>query len=125
MKIANWSWLAVLAVTVAACTNKSKDEAPARTVFFDKSGMDTTVKPGDNFFLYANGKWIKDTKIPATETGWGLANILYKSGMDTVTIDKLGYEPVKPLLAKINAAKDYKDLVKLSADGFKTGDGFL
>jgi len=159
MKLANWSWLAVLAVTVSACNNKSKDETTAteRTVFFDKSGMDTTVKPGENFFLYANGKWIKDTKIPATETGWGLGNILYndnqkellgiledvsakdnptgskeqkvgdlyKSGMDTVTIDKLGYEPVKPLLAKINAVKDYKEVVKLAADGFKTGDGFL
>src|SRR5476649_1316597 len=160
MKLVNYSLLAVLAVTVSACDNKSKkDDAavPERTVFFDKTGMDTTVKPGDNFFLYANGKWIKDTKIPATETGWGLANILYndnqkelhgiledvsakdnpagskeqkvgdlyKSGMDTVTIDKLGYGPVKPLLAKIDAVKDYKDLVKLAADGFKDGDGFL
>ena len=119
--------------------------------------MDTTVKPGENFFLYANGKWIKDTKIPGTETSWGSFNILYnsnqdkihailddlggkdnadgskeqkvadlyKSGMDTITIDKLGYDPVKPLLAKIAAVKDYKDLVKLSADGFKDGDGFL
>jgi putative endopeptidase len=160
MRLANYTWLAVLAVTVSACTNKSKNETvavPERTVFFDKSGMDTTVKPGENFFLYANGKWVKDTKIPGTESGWGLANILYndnqkelhgiledvsskdnadgskeqkvgdlyKSGMDTVTIDKLGYEPVKPLLAKINAVKDYKELVKLAADGFKTGDGFL
>jgi putative endopeptidase len=160
MKLTNLSWLAVLAVTVSACTHKPKEDTaaePERTVFFDKTGMDTTVKPGDNFFLYANGKWVKDTKIPGTETGWGLANILYnnnqkqlrgiledvsgkdnpagskeqkvgdlyKSGMDTITIDKLGYEPVKPLLAKINAVKDYKDVVKLAADGFKTGDGFL
>jgi len=160
MKLTNYTWLAVLAVTVSACNQKPKDDAaavPERTVFFDKTGMDTTVKPGDNFFLYANGKWIKDTKIPGTESGWGLANILYndnqkelkgiledvsskdnpagskeqkvgdlfKSGMDTVTIDKLGYEPVKPLLAKINAVTDYKGLVQLAADGFKSGDGFL
>lgn len=50
---------------------------------------------------------------------------LYKSGMDTAAIEKLGYEPVKPQLAKIAAVKDYKDLVKLAADGFKSGDGFL
>src|SRR6202034_2452806 len=50
---------------------------------------------------------------------------LYKSGMDTVTIEKLGYDPIKPQLAKIAAVKDYKDLVKVAADGFKTGDGFL
>jgi len=45
--------------------------------------------------------------------------------MDTVTIEKLGYDPIKPQLAKIAAVKDYKDLVKVAADGFKTGDGFL
>jgi len=160
MKLFNWALLAASAVTVTACNNSSKSTEtppPARTVFFDKSGMDTTVKPGDNFFLYANGKWEKDTKIPGTENGWGSFNILYndnqkkihtiledlstkdnpansneqkvadlyKSGMDTVTIEKLGYQPVKPLLAKIDAVKDYKDLVKLAADGFKDGDGFL
>ncbi len=27
--------------------------------------MDRSVKPGDNFFLYANGAWIKRTAIPA------------------------------------------------------------
>ncbi len=160
MKLANWIWLTGAALVVTACNNKSKDAAanvPARTVFFDKSGMDTTVKPGENFFLYANGKWIKDTKIPASESGWGLGNMLfndnqkelhhilddvsakdnlagskeqkvgdlYKSGMDTVTIEKLGSEPVKPILAKINAVNDYKELVKLAADGYKDGNGFL
>jgi len=155
MKLSNWLFFAIAAVMITACKNKSEDEK--RTVFFDKSGMDTTIKPGDNFFLYANGAWIKKTKIPASETGWGTFYILrdnneakihkildeaaanddsvgsinqkvgdlYKSGMDTSAIDKLGYGPVKPQLAKINAVKDYKDLVKLAADGFKTGDGFL
>ena len=50
---------------------------------------------------------------------------LYTSGMDTLAIEKLGYEPVKPLLAKIAAVKDYKQLLSLAADGFKEGDGFL
>lgn len=50
---------------------------------------------------------------------------LFKSGMDTMAIEKLGYNPVKPLLAKITAIKDYKELVNLAADGFKNGDGFL
>ncbi len=36
---------------------------------------------------------------------------LYTSGMDTVTIEKLGYSPIKPLLAQINAVKNYKDLI--------------
>src|SRR5690606_1342454 len=50
---------------------------------------------------------------------------LYASGMDTMAIEKLAYDPVKPLLEKIDGVKDYKQLVNLSADGFKEGDGFL
>ncbi|MDB5025527.1 MAG: peptidase [Mucilaginibacter sp.] len=160
MKLTHYAWLAVLALAVTACNHKSGDTAsdvPKRTVFFDRGGMDTIVKPGDDFFLYVNGKWMKETKIPPSETGWGsfytldddntknLRKILddvsakdnasgsmeqkvgdfYKSGMDTAAIEKLGYEPIKPLLAKINAVKDYKELVKLAADGFRTGDGML
>ena len=33
--------------------------------------MDSAVKPGDNFFVFVNGKWIDTAKIPATETGIG------------------------------------------------------
>ncbi len=156
MKLTKWALLAVCVAAVTACKQKSGEEAK-RTSFFDKAGMDTTVKPGDNFALYASGNWFKNTKIPPSETGWGsfytlsddnikqLHSILddvsakdntagsleqkvgdlYKSGMDTATLEKLDYAPVKPWLAKISAVKDYKELVKLAADGFKTGDGFL
>ena len=155
MKLTNLGLIALAMAALAGCKNKSDDQK--RTVFFDKSGMDTTVKPGDNFFLYANGKWLKNTAIPTSETSWGTFNTLrdineahiheildyaaahddtansinqkvgdlYKSGMDTAAIEKLGYDPVKPQLAKIAAVKDDKDLVKLAAEGFKTGDGFL
>ena len=153
MKLTQWALLSASVLTVAACKQKVEDKSadvPKRTEFFDKAGMDTTVKPGDNFALYASGKWFKKTKIPASENGWGsfytlsddnikqVHNILedvsskdnasgsleqkvgdlYKSGMDTATIEKLGYDPVKPQLEKISAVKDYKELVKLAADGF-------
>lgn len=145
---------------LAACKNDKNHqatEADQRTVFFDTAGMDTTVKPGDNFFLYANGKWMKNEQIPKTETGWGsfytlyndnlknLKNILehaaksssvkgtaeqkvgdfYASGMDSLTIEKLGTEPVKPLLSKIDAIKNDKDLINFIAEGFKNGEGDL
>jgi putative endopeptidase len=155
MKLSNYLWLALPAMLAVGCTNSS--DAPKRTVFFDKTGMDTTVSPGDNFFQYASGAWIKKTEIPASETGWGsfytldddntknLHKILeetsakthdagsleqkvgdlYASGMDTAGIDKLGYSPIKPLLAKINGVTDYKGLLNLAAGSFKDGDGFL
>ncbi len=39
--------------------------------YIDKSNMDLAVKPGDNFFLYANGNWIKNNPVPASRTRWG------------------------------------------------------
>lgn len=39
--------------------------------FIDPANMDLTIKPGDNFYLYANGNWIKNTPIPASKTRWG------------------------------------------------------
>ena len=34
--------------------------------------IDTTVRPGDDFFLYANGRWFKENPIPPTEQNNGL-----------------------------------------------------
>lgn len=40
------------------------------------SNIDKTVSPSDNFFLYANGGWIKRTPIPASESNWGIGKIV-------------------------------------------------
>lgn len=34
--------------------------------------MDTSVKPGEDFFTYANGGWLKRHPIPASESSWGI-----------------------------------------------------
>lgn len=144
------------ALLFAAC--QKEKETPTRTSFFDKSGMDTTVSPGDDFFTYANGNWIKKTQIPGDQTGWGAFYQLYEdnqrktksileeaakadakagtieqqvgdfyaSGMDTNTIEKLGYEPVKAELAKIDALSDYKQVLNyLAADESNRGGEFI
>ena len=36
------------------------------------SYIDKSVKPGDDFFLYANGNWVKTSKIPADRTYAGV-----------------------------------------------------
>jgi putative endopeptidase len=46
----------------------------------------------------------------------------YASGMDTVAINKRGYEPIKPLLARIDAVTDVPSLLKLVAEEQKAGD---
>ena len=42
----------------------------------DLAGMDRAVAPGDDFFAYANGAWIKATDIPADRSSWGPAEAL-------------------------------------------------
>ena len=39
----------------------------------DKSAFDTTVKPGDDFWTYANGAAIKANPIPADRSSYGVA----------------------------------------------------
>ncbi|HEY3270972.1 MAG TPA: M13 family metallopeptidase [Geothrix sp.] len=40
----------------------------------DLSGMDRTVAPGDDFFAYANGAWVKRTEIPADRGSYGIGH---------------------------------------------------
>jgi len=40
------------------------------------SHIDTTVKPGDDFFLYANGRWFKENPIPESEQSNGLWELI-------------------------------------------------
>ncbi|MBE7219866.1 MAG: hypothetical protein INR64_15455, partial [Caulobacteraceae bacterium] len=43
---------------------------------FDTSGEDRAVKPGDDFFRYANGAWLKRVDIPSDRTRFGAFDIL-------------------------------------------------
>src|SRR4051794_14374760 len=38
---------------------------------FDASGIDPSVKPGDDFFKWANGKWDERTTIPSDRVRFG------------------------------------------------------
>jgi len=38
--------------------------------------MDTTIKPGTDFFEYANGSWIKKNPIPDDQSSWGIGNLV-------------------------------------------------
>lgn len=42
---------------------------------FLSANIDKTVSPGNNFFMYANGGWIKKTPIPASESNWGIGKM--------------------------------------------------
>lgn len=39
--------------------------------FIDPANMDLSIRPGDNFYLYANGTWVKNNPVPPSKTRWG------------------------------------------------------
>ena len=67
---------------LAACASAPKSAAPAPqaaaapSAGLDLPGMDSAVAPGDDFFAYANGAWIKSTEIPPDRSSWGTGGIL-------------------------------------------------
>jgi putative endopeptidase len=54
------------------CSSAAWAATPAsRPVGLDLAGIDHSVKPGDNFFRYANGQWLKTAQIPADRSSTG------------------------------------------------------
>ncbi|THD64962.1 M13 family metallopeptidase [Phenylobacterium sp.] len=129
---------AALAVAVPAATAQTPPASLENThpAGIDTAGMDTKVKPGDDFFAYANGGWMARTEIPADRSSWGTGGELveltttrvqtliqtaakaapgtearkigdyYSSYLDEAKIESLGLKPIEPTLARIAAIKD-------------------
>jgi len=56
------------------------DTPPAKLKYgtwgFDSSGADTSVKPGNDFFRYANGTWLAKTQIPPDKPAYSMRIIM-------------------------------------------------
>src|SRR5258705_12576777 len=50
----------------------------------DPANMDVSVKPGVDFYHYANGKWLLNNPIPADESRWGSFNELQQHNYDVL-----------------------------------------
>src|SRR4051812_43280727 len=68
--------LFLLAVACASASNPPPAAAPEKASGIDLAGIDSTVAPGDDFFAYANGAWIKSAEIPPDRSVWGTGSIL-------------------------------------------------
>ena len=66
-------------LSIYSCTDKTKIYADNDVVFRD---LDTTVKPADDFFSYANGGWLKRNPIPAAYASWGIGNVVVEELRD-------------------------------------------
>ena len=70
---------AALTVNISATAGEKDNAAASSRKLLDPANVDQTVKPGDNFFMYANGSWLKANPIPSTETRWGSFNELQEN----------------------------------------------
>src|SRR5262249_3621663 len=43
----------------------------------DRAGIDASVAPGDDFFHYANGAWLKKNEIPPDRSSYGIGAVLF------------------------------------------------
>ncbi len=114
----------LLAITTVAfivsCNNKS--DAPKPDIL--AANLDSTVKPGDDFFEYANGGWLKKNPIPGEQSSWGIGNLVIEENLKRL-------REISEKAAASNAAKgsnDQKigdfwtmamDSAKIEADGLK------
>lgn len=57
--------------------------AMAQTAF-DLSRLDRSADACENFFDFANGSWIKNTEMPASQARWGTFTILAEGNRDVV-----------------------------------------
>ncbi len=95
--------------------------------------MDRSVRPGDDFFEYANGKWVANTTIPPDRSSFGVFSVIaemvdkrtadlirgtkekkiadyYAAYMDEKTIESKGLHPLDAELASIRAIHDKASL---------------
>ncbi|MFL6764265.1 MAG: M13 family metallopeptidase [Sphingomicrobium sp.] len=73
--------IAASIVALAGCNhagneNAAQEQAQGTQSGIDKSLMDTSVKPGDDFDKYANGAWEKNTEIPPDKSSISVFSVI-------------------------------------------------
>ena len=85
--------IGAIALFVAACgqdtttepaTDASATESGALVSGIDLDAMDTSVRPGDDFFRYVNGKWVDNAEMPADKSRFGVFDHLRDESQEAV-----------------------------------------
>ena len=118
---------------------------------FDTEGMDKSVAPGDDFYLFANGKWAAEAVIPDDKSNYGMFTALgdlsqvrvrevldaeklntkskvgnaYASYLDETAVEKLGLKPIQPWLKQVRGVKTKSAFEKLLPTAARNGVGAL
>jgi len=61
------------------------------------SRLERSVRPGDDFFRYSGGTWMKETQIPSDGSSWSTFSILRENAERNVKaiVDELSKRPNK------------------------------
>ncbi|HJW41960.1 MAG TPA: M13-type metalloendopeptidase [Rhizomicrobium sp.] len=149
------AFLGGLAIAAAICAGAAASDSEFAPWGFDLTARDTAVKPGDDFFHYANGAWLKRIEIPADRSNWGMhaelaertlmelrtimedaqkatpstvdgkVGAYYAAYMDETRIEQLGAAPLKPALDAIRSAGSRDALTALMGRANKDFEGSL
>ena len=97
------------ATPAAASAESAADLAVPKygTWGFDTSGIDPSVKPGDDFYQWANGKWDQQTSIPSDRVRFGnfdKLSVLSEHQVHAILEDAAAGRIKDPDAAKIGAA---------------------
>lgn len=91
--------ITLLVLTISTSCMKKQETNIKKIPAIELSNMDTTVKPGVDFFQYVNGGWLAKNPIPATKSRYG-------------AFDQLDEQNDKNLRELIGSLAEQKDLKK-------------
>lgn len=103
----------MVVIALTSCQQKEQEEKTAFK-FIDPANMDTTVSPGENFFLYANGGWLKNNAIPESEVRWGTFDMLIEANRNK--LQELLKEAASAKAQKGSAEQKVGDFYKSGMD---------
>jgi putative endopeptidase len=79
--------LAIVALTASCNNNNQVSDASLNTDSLKtkpdvlRVNMDTSVNPSSDFFMYANGGWIKSNPIPSDQGSWSIGNLVIEENL--------------------------------------------
>lgn len=130
--------------TFTGCSKDTVDSGEPEQPWNGEDYMDKSIRPGDDFFLYANGCWLARNPIPDGKRVWGLMEqheveqdrkllqLLQTTGDPVVTLcsrlskdfvrsTDYGFRSLQPLLAEIGSVGTREGLIAMVARLIREG----
>ena len=105
-------------------------EQPEKNYTIETAYMDKSVRPQDDFFQYANGTWIKNNPIPASESRWSSFNELDQANkvkLTTILEDAIAANAEKGTDQQLigDYYKSMKDMDQRNTVGIKAIESYI